>query len=190
MLIYKALLKYGHSNFTFEIIEYCESNLLIEREQHYLDNFDFEYNVLDKANSTLGFKHSKVVLEKMKGRKHLLGYKHTPETLIKLKKYQENKVHSEDVKIRMREEWAKRKLKNQGDGASGTSGARKSKKIISNFETLNNLGAQIGKKVIVTNIHTKISTEYFSSTEAAKALNITIQAYSRNFDKIKKVSRK
>jgi group I intron endonuclease len=90
MPIYKALLKYGHSKFTFEILEYCDSNVLIEREQYYLSNFDFEYNVLENAHSILGFKHSEEVLEKMKGRQNLLGFKHTKETLNKLKELQLN----------------------------------------------------------------------------------------------------
>jgi len=58
MLIYKALLKYGYSNFILEILEYCERSLLIEREQYYFDLLKPEYNILQKAGSTLGFKHS------------------------------------------------------------------------------------------------------------------------------------
>lgn len=58
MAIYKALLKYGYSNFIFEILEYCEKSLLIEREQHYFYVLKPEYNILRKAGSTLGFKHS------------------------------------------------------------------------------------------------------------------------------------
>jgi group I intron endonuclease len=69
MPIYKSILKYGHSNFIFEIIEYCDPINVIEREQYYLDHFDFDYNILEKANSSLGFKHTKETLIKMKGRK-------------------------------------------------------------------------------------------------------------------------
>ena len=36
-IIAKALLKYGFSNFSLEILEYCEIPELLEREQHYLD---------------------------------------------------------------------------------------------------------------------------------------------------------
>ena len=46
MPIYKAILKYGHSNFIFEIIEYCEPDVVLKREQYYLDNFYFSYNIL------------------------------------------------------------------------------------------------------------------------------------------------
>lgn len=34
--IYRALLKYGNSGFRFDILEYCDPNVLIEREQYYL----------------------------------------------------------------------------------------------------------------------------------------------------------
>jgi group I intron endonuclease len=54
MLINKAMLKYGCLNFRFEILEYCEPYEAIKREQHYLDLFKPEYNVLPKAGSSLG----------------------------------------------------------------------------------------------------------------------------------------
>ena len=37
IIIYRALLKYGYSNFRLDIIEYCESSVLISREQYYID---------------------------------------------------------------------------------------------------------------------------------------------------------
>lgn len=30
-----SLLKYGYSNFSLDILEYCDSNILIKREQYY-----------------------------------------------------------------------------------------------------------------------------------------------------------
>jgi len=44
--ISRALVKYGHSNFKLEILEYCEPNRLIilEREQYYIDLLKPEYN--------------------------------------------------------------------------------------------------------------------------------------------------
>jgi group I intron endonuclease len=66
MRIYKALLKYGYSNFMLEILEYCEKSCLIEKEQYYLDLLKPEYNILSKAGSTLGFKHSEETKAKMR----------------------------------------------------------------------------------------------------------------------------
>jgi len=43
--IYKALLEDGYKNFTLEILEYCDKNNLIEREQYYIDLIKPEYNI-------------------------------------------------------------------------------------------------------------------------------------------------
>jgi len=57
-IIYSALLKHGHDNFSLDILEYCEIDLLVEREQYYLDLLKPNYNILMAANSRLGSKHS------------------------------------------------------------------------------------------------------------------------------------
>jgi len=92
MPIYKAILKYGHSNFIFEIVEFSQPEDVVQREQHYLDLFDFDYNVLEKADSLFGFKHSADTLEKMKGRQNALGFNHSLETLEKLRDAQTGKT--------------------------------------------------------------------------------------------------
>jgi group I intron endonuclease len=43
--IYKALLDDGYGGFTLEILEYCDKNNLIKREQHYIDILKPEYNI-------------------------------------------------------------------------------------------------------------------------------------------------
>jgi group I intron endonuclease len=63
-LINAALLKYGYSNFSLEILEYCEPTAAIKREQYYIDLLEPQYNILKKANSFLGFKHSEESLRK------------------------------------------------------------------------------------------------------------------------------
>jgi len=51
-----------------EIIEYCDPENCIPREQFYIDLLKPEYNILPKAGSNLGFKHSEETLNKMRGR--------------------------------------------------------------------------------------------------------------------------
>jgi group I intron endonuclease len=63
--IYSALLKYGYSNFSLNILEYCEPNVLITREQYYIDLLKPEYNILKIAGNKLGFKHSEATKTKM-----------------------------------------------------------------------------------------------------------------------------
>ena len=69
-LIYKSLGKHGYSNFSFEILEYCDPDKAIEREQYYLDQLQPKYNILKTAGSSLSFKHSAKTLTKFKSRKH------------------------------------------------------------------------------------------------------------------------
>lgn len=66
MLINKALLKYGYSKFKLEILEYCTIKDLAKREQYYMDSFIPEYNVLRTAYSSLGYKHTGESLEKVR----------------------------------------------------------------------------------------------------------------------------
>ena len=54
----RALLKHGFSNFSLEILEYTDINSVLIREQYYMDLCKPQYNILDKAGSTLGYKHS------------------------------------------------------------------------------------------------------------------------------------
>ena len=53
-IIYRALLKYGYSNFRLEILEYCEKAKILEREQYYLDVLKPTYNICEVAGSSLG----------------------------------------------------------------------------------------------------------------------------------------
>lgn len=57
MRINKALLKYGYSEFRFEILEFCLVEELLIREQFFFDNYKPEYNILKVAGSTLGYHH-------------------------------------------------------------------------------------------------------------------------------------
>lgn len=65
--------KYGAESLTYEIVEYCEVNKLLEREQYYLDTLSPPLNSLKIAGSALGYKHSEETKrrqsERQKGRK-------------------------------------------------------------------------------------------------------------------------
>nr|UEK25961.1 hypothetical protein [Mutinus fleischeri] len=155
-------------------MEYCDNTKTIEREQYYLDNFDFEYNLLEKADSLLGYKHVLETLAKRKGRKNALGDKHTLETLIKWRNDQSDKKHSEESMEKMRDIWAKIKLNSTNSESSKDENL--SKNIVSNNKNVNvelNTYKKIGKIIIVTNIDSNLSTEYSSISSAALALNIT-----------------
>jgi len=153
MPIYKALLKYGHSQFIFDIIEYCNPEDIVQREQFYLDNFDFDYNIRNKA----------------------LGpfiRRHRSETIELLRKASTNKKHSEENCKKMREGWVDRRFyKDKVENKSKNTSVKKLRKQI------------IGKLVTVKNIDTNDLTKYLSISEAASALNITrntLRSYVKN----------
>lgn len=95
ILLQQAILKYGLLNFSVEILEYCPLNLLIEREQFYLDLFKLKYNLNPTASSSLGTKHSEKTRQKMselrKGqfigeKNHMFGKSLSSETREKISK--------------------------------------------------------------------------------------------------------
>ena len=54
MLIHKSLLNYGYSAFKLDILEFCEPENLLNREQYYLDLINPKLNILSTAGSLLG----------------------------------------------------------------------------------------------------------------------------------------
>lgn len=92
--ISSALLKYGYSNFKLEILEYCEANktIILEREQHYINLLKPEYNILKIAGSPLGYKHTEESLAKMRNRK--LSKEHLDMVLTR--------ILSDDHKVKVR----------------------------------------------------------------------------------------
>jgi len=87
--IYLALLKNGHTSFKFDILEYCNKENVISREQYYIDLLKPDYNILKMAGSSLGFRHSKAVKANMSinntGVNHpFFGKKHTEESKVKM----------------------------------------------------------------------------------------------------------
>lgn len=70
--------KYGEDRFTFRMIENCEVDKLIDREQFWIDSLNPFFNIARIAGSSLGVKHteetrkklSKIAAVVQKGRKH------------------------------------------------------------------------------------------------------------------------
>lgn len=97
--------KYGKENFYFYVIEYCHKNVLVQREQYFIDTFNPIYNKCQKAYSCAGVIKSKETCQKISkakmghpvlpetrarlsllstGNNNALGYKHTKEAKIKM----------------------------------------------------------------------------------------------------------
>jgi group I intron endonuclease len=51
MPINVALLKYGYHNFTFNILEICDTDSIISREKHFFEVYSPEYYILKTPGS-------------------------------------------------------------------------------------------------------------------------------------------
>ena len=77
MAICCALLKYGYSNFSVEIIEYCPPSDLLARENYYLASLQPEYNIAkDSSAPFLGRNHTAETKAKLSAAK--TGENHLP----------------------------------------------------------------------------------------------------------------
>lgn len=124
-IISRAIIKYGYSNFSLTILEYCNKSDLLTREQYYFDKLNPQYNILKIAGSSRYYKHLEITKAKIskslkgvyiKTKSALFGRRHTEETkkLMSLKKAGENnplyaKTQSEETKKLMKQKALGRK---------------------------------------------------------------------------------
>jgi group I intron endonuclease len=108
--IYNSIRKYGLSNFSLEILEYCDNSFsILDREQYYIDKLSPEYNILKIAGSSYGFKHSAATLNLFKEREVSIETKNnlsvasmgrvlTTEVRKKISDVHKGKILSESIK--------------------------------------------------------------------------------------------
>jgi len=165
MNICKAFLKYGYSKFSLTILEYCEPSKCLERESHYFDLLNPEYNLAqDPAAPMSGRKHSEESKSKIskaniglkKGENHPL-YGHN---------------HSEETKKKMSE--SHKKIDNYGRFKKGEDHP--------NFGKPKPSGSgRVCQSIEVSDLQEKTTTSYNSIGEAARALNINNGTISKYF---------
>lgn len=151
-IIYNSLLKYGYNNFSLDIIEYCEPSVLINREQHYLDNLKPEYNISKIAGSRLGTKQSK-------------------ETKQLISNALKNRIYSDEFKEKMKIA-AKLRLGRKSFFFGRTH----------SIETKNIISLKKSLPVKIINIETNTDKYFSSNIEAAKYLEIgvsTLRKYKK-----------
>lgn len=98
---------YGKESFEFEVIEYCESRHLIEREQYWIDQYDFNllYNIRHTANSNLGLVTSEETKKKL--RDFNLGKKLNTETCRKMSEYRTGRSRPDFARVKIANTLAK-----------------------------------------------------------------------------------
>ena len=119
-----AWIKYGSDAFEFKVLELCSKETIMEREQYWIDNSiclaPNGYNILPRARTRLGSKHTEATLVKLRAKKiseahkkqlseKHKGRKHSAETRAKMSVSQRKKKCSEETKERMRQAWVKRR---------------------------------------------------------------------------------
>jgi len=155
--IHNALLKYGFSNFTLAILEYIlNKEDIIGREQYYIDLLKPEYNMLEQAGSSLGYKHREETLKFFKERKL------TEEARNNLSIAATGRVLSQEIR---------EKLSNKRKGIKLSKETRT--KISEAAIKL------VGVKVNIINIETNESLFFDSLTNAANYLNVSRTAVSK-----------
>jgi group I intron endonuclease len=172
MIINKAILKYGYSNFKLEILEYCEPDKVFSREQYYLDLVRPEYNILQKAGSSLGYKHTEDTLAKLRSRSF------SEDTRRRMSEAKLGVLLSEDTRRRMSEakssisEETRRRMSEAKLGISLSEDTRRrmseAKKGMAKTEGSGSPSVSIE----VLDLETGIKTIYPSISEAARALGI------------------
>ena len=113
-----AYKKYGKGSFEYTLIEECNENRLVDREQYWIDTYNFAdlMNSSPTASTSIGFEHSEETKKllsdkaKMRENKHLkkfqfkegqmrgennlfAGRKHSQETIQKLKEIQSTRTY-------------------------------------------------------------------------------------------------
>jgi group I intron endonuclease len=150
-LVYNALLKYGYSKFTLEILEYCEPENVISREQYYLDLLKPEYNILKIAGSNLGFKHAEETIAKFRNRTH------SKETRAKIAVAKLGKDRTQEIRA---------KIAATMSGKAKPEGAGRSSQIISILDILTNIKTEycsISEAAKALNIDKSIISRYFKN---------------------------
>lgn len=162
--INRALLKYGHSKFKLEILEYCDKDKLLEREQFYLDQLDPSYNILKQAYSLEGFKHSAETIEELKERKFSQEHKEN------LSKANTGREFSEETLSKL---------------SQSMINYRKEHPLTS--EALENIKQKTtereGVAVVLVNQDTGEKTEFTTQTDAGSFLGISRQAVKHALDR-------
>lgn len=143
------------SNFSLVILEYTSSEELISSEQKWIDLLKPDYNTNPIAGSSKGYKHSEESIEKI--RNALLG-----------------KKRSEEVKLAMSES-----RKGENNSFYGKKHTKETISLLKAAAANREKTPVPGIEVEITDLETKITTTYESIRKAAKAIGSDIKSISR-----------
>jgi group I intron endonuclease len=189
IILQKAIKKYGIDNFYFIVLEYCEIKDLISREQFYIDQLQPTYNILFKAGSTLGYKHSEEILKSLSGENHPLFSKtHSEKSKIKISESLIGLLKSEETKNKISNTMKSKELSRVNNPFYGKTHSEESiNKIKIAISGINhyNYGkiAKNAKLVYLYDSNNNLIKNFNSKTELAEYLKIsrfTINKYLKS----------
>lgn len=160
MHINRALLKWGYSSFSLSILEYCSVDVLIQREQHYIDFLKPDYNICTTAGSTLGKLHSLEAKDKISKTKKgtysgeensFFGKKHSAESRMRMVEAKLGKTLSELTIEKIRE-------------------SREGKKFTEEHKSNLSAAQPNRKDILIIDTETGIETIYSSMGEAERSM--------------------
>lgn len=100
-----AFSKYGEQSFDYKLLEVCGKEVLLSREQFYLDSITPQYNICKVAGNTLGYKHEGAAKAKMsvanQGNKRMLGKRHSEQTKKVIGALAAQRTHTEYAKLKI-----------------------------------------------------------------------------------------
>jgi group I intron endonuclease len=158
-----AAKKYGLESLRFEIIEHCDSDVLINREQFYIDALRPKYNTCLVAGSPRGVKRSEET--KAKVRAANVGRKHSEETKAKLSAAKIGKRLSEDHKAKLSAARIGKIGKKHSEETKAKMSAAHTGKKFSEEHKAKMSAANIGKK------HSEEAKAKMSATRTGKRLS-------------------
>lgn len=93
--------KYNEEDFMFSVIEKCSLEVLIDKEQFYIDTLKPDYNICKIAGSSIGRKPTKETINKMKESHSKRDCSHSNETKIKMSQSHKGKTLSKQHKEKL-----------------------------------------------------------------------------------------
>jgi len=150
MAICSALLKYGYSGFSLEILEYCKPENTLERENYYFAILCPEYNISKDATAPmLGRNHTVLTREKIS--KVRQGVARSEETKAKIGETKKGGLHSEETKRKISE-------------------TKKAMQKLTTEETKKLISKALGEHHVVLDSETGESNGYETGKKVAEAL--------------------
>jgi group I intron endonuclease len=156
--ICSALLKYGRSNFSLEILEYCSIKELLKRERHFIDILDPEYNIVQDPTlpPMLGRKHSDETREIMSD---------SHKEIENSGRFTKEHIHSDETRKKISDTC--KKIENSGRFKKGQ-------------KKLGGSGKP-SQQIEVFDFQEKTTTYYNSISDATRALNLSSHKIIANY---------